>query len=136
MFRRSLSSSALSAPMSKSLSSSTLYAILSAVDMGYILGSESRADYAVHAGIYDCGGTAGLPEYAGSFKLTAHNLCLSVAAENIDYLVCDHILNCLTCRLEVLTRIEMIGMSVQVAADGCGHCKAQVGVDVYLAHSH
>ena len=63
-------------------------------------------------------------------------LCLSVTAENIDYLMCDHILNCLTCRLEVLTRIKMIGMSVQVAADGCGHCKAQVGVDVYLAYCH
>ena len=63
-------------------------------------------------------------------------LCLSVAAENIDYLVCDHVLYCLTCRLEVLARIEMIGMSVQVAADGCGHCKAKIGVDVYLAHCH
>ena len=63
-------------------------------------------------------------------------LRLAVAAENIDQLVHNHCLDVGAGGLEVLTRIEMIGMLRKILADGAGHCQTQVGVDVYLADRH
>ena len=44
-------------------------------------------------------------------------LCLAVGAENVDDLVCDHVLDSLTCGLEVLAGVKMIGMLDKVLAD-------------------
>ena len=60
-------------------------------------------------------------------------LCFSVASENMEDLVSNHILNCLTCRFEILTGIEVIRMLCKVLTDDSCHCETDVGVDVDLA---
>ena len=44
-------------------------------------------------------------------------LCLAVAAQNIDQLVGNHVLDSLTSRLQVLARVEVIRMLSEVLAD-------------------
>ena len=53
----------------------------------------------------------------------------------MDDLVCDHVLDSLTRGLEILTRVEVIGMLGEILADVGGHGKADIGVDVDLADS-
>ena len=59
----------------------------------------------------------------------------SVAAEYVDDLVGDHILDCLTGGFEILPGIEVIRMFRKVLADRSGHGKANVRVDIDLADS-
>ena len=63
-------------------------------------------------------------------------LCFAVAAENINNLVLDKLSDIVSARSKILTRIEMLGMFVEVLADSRGHSKTEVGVDVDLADSH
>lgn len=58
---------------------------------------------------------------------------LSVAAEDINYLVGDHLLDGLTGRLQILPGVEVGGCSAKYLQNGGGHSKTEVGVDVYLA---
>ena len=44
-----------------------------------------------------------------------------------------HLLHVLASGLQVLARIEIAGLLVEVLADGCGHGKTAVRVDVDLA---
>ena len=57
------------------------------------------------------------------------------AVQHIAHLVCNHVLDRLTSRLQVLTRIEIAGVFYKVLADGSSHSQAQVGIDVDLAHA-
>ena len=50
-------------------------------------------------------------------------------------LVGDHVLDSLTGGLQVLARIEVIGMLVEVLADVAGHSQTDIGVDIDLADS-
>ena len=52
----------------------------------------------------------------------------------MDDLMRDHILYCLTCRFEILARVEMIGMLGKILADVAGHGEADIRVNVDLAH--
>ena len=45
-----------------------------------------------------------------------------------------HLLHLLTCRLEILARIEVLRMLSKMLTDGSGHCKTAVRVDVDLAY--
>ena len=63
-------------------------------------------------------------------------LGLAVAAQDVDQLVLDQLLDGSTGGLEILAGIEMIGMSGEILADGAGHGQTQVRVDVDLAHGH
>ena len=60
-------------------------------------------------------------------------LCLAVAAQNIDQLVGNHVLDSLTSRLQVLARVEVIRMLSEVLADRGGHGQTNIGVDIDLA---
>ena len=60
-------------------------------------------------------------------------LKLVVGAEDVDDLVDVHLLHALAGRLEVLARVEVVGVLGEVLADGGGHGEAAVGVDVNLA---
>ena len=44
------------------------------------------------------------------------------------------LLHLVTCRSEVLARVELTRLLSEDLADGCGHCKTAVGVDVDLAY--
>ena len=59
-----------------------------------------------------------------------------VAAKNVDDLVLDQFLQIVAGRLQISTGIEISGMLIEVLADGAGHGKTQVGVNVDLADSH
>ena len=48
----------------------------------------------------------------------------------------NHLLNFLASNLEVLSGVECLGLSCEYAADTCGHCKTDVGVDVDLTNRH
>lgn len=51
-------------------------------------------------------------------------LCkFAVRTEHIHNLVDIHLLHILTCRLEILARIEVSRVLCKVLADGCCHCK-------------
>ena len=56
-----------------------------------------------------------------------------VGTEDVDNLVHVHLLHVLASGLEILTRIEVTGVLVEVLADGGGHGETAVGVDVDLA---
>ena len=60
-------------------------------------------------------------------------LGLAGAAEDVAQLVADELLDVGTGGLQVLTRVELVGMLVEELTDGAGHGKTQVGVDVDLA---
>ena len=60
-------------------------------------------------------------------------LCLAVAAQNIDQLVGNHVLDSLTSRLQVLARVEVIRMLSEVLADRSGDSQTNIGVDIDLA---
>ena len=62
-------------------------------------------------------------------------LSFAVAAEDIDDLVSDHVLDSLTGGLEVLPGIEMIRMLREILADDSGHRQTNVRVNVDLADS-
>ena len=57
-------------------------------------------------------------------------------AENVDDLVANHLLDFLASNLEVISGVECCGILGKNAADACGHCKTDVGVDVDLTISH
>ena len=59
-----------------------------------------------------------------------------VATKNIHNLMFHHFSNCISCRSEILTRIEVRGVESEVFADCAGDGKTQVGVDVDLANCH
>ena len=59
--------------------------------------------------------------------------CLAVAAQNIDQLVGNHVLDSLTSRLQVLARVEVIRMLSEVLADRSGDSQTNIGVDIDLA---
>ena len=65
--------------------------------------------------------------------LSRKRLGLAGAAQNVHQLVANQFLDVGTGGLQVLTRIELVGMLVEELTDGAGHCKTQVGVDVDLA---
>ena len=67
------------------------------------------------------------------FSFSLELFSFACATENVDELVANDLFDVCSCGLEVLTRIEMIGMLVEVLTDGAGHSKTQVGVDVDLA---
>ena len=69
----------------------------------------------------------------GLFSFQFSRLSLAVAAQNVDQLVGDHVLDSLTSRLQVLTRIEVIRMLVEVLADRSGDSQTNIGVDIDLA---
>ena len=72
----------------------------------------------------------------GSLFLFGSSLSeLTVRTEHIDNLVDVHLLHVLTSGLQVLARIEVIGMLCQILADGSSHSQTRVGVDVDLADS-
>ena len=58
---------------------------------------------------------------------------LSVGTENCYDLVSNDVLDILAAVADVLSGIEVIGMSDEVLTDTCGHAKTKVGVDVDLA---
>ena len=60
-------------------------------------------------------------------------LSLAGAAEDVDELVADELLDVGACGLEILARVELVGMLVEELTDGAGHGQTQVGVDVDLA---
>ena len=60
-------------------------------------------------------------------------LSLASAAENVAQLVADELLDVGAGGLEILARVELVGMLVEELTDGAGHGKTQVGVDVDLA---
>ena len=60
-------------------------------------------------------------------------LGLASAAQDIDQLVADQLLDVGASGLQVLTGIELVGMLGIELTDGSGHCQTQVGVDVDLA---
>ena len=62
-------------------------------------------------------------------------LGFAVAAQHVNQLMLDHVLDGDTGGLQILTRIEMIRMLVEVLTDAGGHREAQVGVNVDLADS-
>jgi len=61
---------------------------------------------------------------------------LAVAAQNVDQLVLNQLLDVCTGRLQVLTRIKLRGVVIEELADGAGHGQTQIGVNVDLADSH
>ena len=62
-------------------------------------------------------------------------LRLAVAAQNVDQLVGNHVLDSLTSGLEVLTGIEIRRMQREMLTDCSGDCQTDVGVNVDLADS-
>ena len=60
---------------------------------------------------------------------------LVIGSENVNDLVSNHILNSLTSGLEILTRIEVIGMLYEILTDVSSHCKTDIGVDINLTYS-
>ena len=63
-----------------------------------------------------------------------HDLCgLAVGAEDFLDLVLDEFADVVASRRDVLARIEVLGMLLEVLADARRHGEAQVGVDVDLA---
>ena len=70
------------------------------------------------------------PTVWGDFLM---QLGLAGAAEDVAQLVADELLDVGTGGLQVLARVELVGMLVEELADGAGHGKTQVGVDVDLA---
>ena len=61
--------------------------------------------------------------------------CLAVGSEHLGDLVRNDVLDILAAVADVLSGIEVIGMSHEVLADTCGHTKTKVRVDVDLADS-
>ncbi len=59
----------------------------------------------------------------------------AVAAEHVNDLMSDHVLDGLTGGLEVLTGIEVIRMLRKVLTDDSSHCQTDVGVNIDLADS-
>src|SRR5699024_2275830 len=59
---------------------------------------------------------------------------LAVAAQDVDQLVLDQLLDVGAGGLQVLAGVELVGVLVEELADGAGHGQAQVGVNVDLAH--
>ena len=59
---------------------------------------------------------------------------LAVAAQNVDELVPDQLLDGSTGRLEILAGVELVGVLIEELTDGAGHGQAQIGVNVDLAH--
>ena len=57
------------------------------------------------------------------------------AVEHVAHLVSNHILDSLTSRLQILTRIEIAGVFYEMLANGSSHSQTQVGVDINLAHA-
>ena len=60
-------------------------------------------------------------------------LSLASAAKNVNQLVANQFLDVCTSGLQILTRIEVIRMLVEVLPDSTGESQTQVGVDVDLA---
>ena len=48
----------------------------------------------------------------------------------------NHVLNLLASNLEIFSRVKRLGLFSKYAANACGHCKSDVGVDVDFANSH
>ena len=69
-----------------------------------------------------------------SIVLISILLDLVIATENIYDLVLYELLDGSSCRLEVLSGIELVRVQSEELADSCGHCKTKVGVDVDLAY--
>ena len=49
------------------------------------------------------------------------DLCFAVTAENIYYFVLNHFFDVFSGRLQILTRVEMIGMLIQIFSDSTCH---------------
>ena len=63
-------------------------------------------------------------------------LRLAVGAENIDHLVCDHLLYFVACNREICARVENGGVVCENTADSGCHGETDIGVDIYLADCH
>ena len=61
---------------------------------------------------------------------------LAVAAQDVDQLVLDQLLDVGAGGLQILAGVKVVGMLVEVLTDGAGHGQAQIGVDVDLTHGH
>ncbi len=48
----------------------------------------------------------------------------------------NHLLNLGSCNLEIFSRVECLGLLSEYAADTCGHCKTDIGVDIDLTNCH
>ena len=59
---------------------------------------------------------------------------LAGAAQDVDQLVSDQILDVGAGGLQVLAGVELVGVLLKELADGAGHGQAQIGVDVDLTH--
>ena len=60
-------------------------------------------------------------------------LGLAGAAQDVDQLVADQLLDVGTGGRQVVTGIELVGMLSKELTDSAGHCQSQVGVNVDLA---
>ena len=60
---------------------------------------------------------------------------LTIATQNVNDLMTDHVLHSLTGGLQVLSGVEVIRMFSEVLADAGGHGKTDIGVDIDLADS-
>ena len=61
-------------------------------------------------------------------------LCFARAAEDVSELVADDLLDIRTGGLQILARIELVGMLVEELADRAGHSETEIGVDIDLAN--
>ena len=64
-----------------------------------------------------------------------HSLQLVVGTKNVDNLVFVHLLHVFASRLQVLARVEVFRMFVEILTDSGSHGEAAVRVDVDLADS-
>ena len=69
------------------------------------------------------------------WRFRAYSLELVVGAEHIHDLVHVHLLHVFTSRLEVLARVEVFRMFVEILTDSGSHGETAVRVDVDLANS-
>ena len=58
---------------------------------------------------------------------------LACASENVDDLVCDHVLDRLSCGFEILSGIEVLRVLREIFPDVSGHGQTNIGIDVDLA---
>ena len=61
------------------------------------------------------------------------DLCLAVAAENVNELMTNELFDVGSCGFEIFSRVELFGMFGEEFTNGAGKSETEVGVDIYLA---